>query len=97
MSHPGRMFLPGLGNGAGAMIKLGGGMETFLGSLGTVVAVYLMLRAELRDVRGELREEIRGLRGEIRDVRIELGGKIDRLGEQLLQHVQQGHPPHQAA
>ena len=76
-------------------------METFLGSLGTVVAVYLMLRAELRDVRGEMRSELSLLRGEVRTeistLRTELGGKIDRLGEQLMQHVQQGHPPHQAA
>ncbi len=65
-------------------------METFLGALGVVVTLFVALRTEFRS-------EIKELRGEIRDLRNELGGKLDRLSEQLLQHVQQGHPPHQAA
>lgn len=69
-------------------------METFFGALGTVVALFVALRAkfrsEVRDVRGELR----GLRDEIRGLRAELGRKIDRLSDHLLQHIQQGHPPH---
>ncbi|MGH8994168.1 MAG: hypothetical protein ACRDZ7_21875 [Acidimicrobiia bacterium] len=72
-------------------------METFLGSLGTVLAVYLMLRSEMRDLRTEIRSVRTEMSSEISSLRTELGGKIDRLGELLLQHVQQGHPPHQAA
>jgi hypothetical protein len=122
MSHPADTLPPVSGNGAGSTDKLGGGMETFFGALGAMVALYVMLRVErtgletkltrletnLREeisgvrgeisgLRGDVASEISGLRGEIASVRTELGGKIDRLGEILLLHVQQGHPPHQAA
>lgn len=86
-------------------------METFVGALGTVVAVFVMMRmervefrSEFRDLRTEvkdLRTEMHGirdeLRGEIRATRVELGAKIDAVATELLHHVQQGHPPHHAA
>jgi hypothetical protein len=133
MSHPVDTLRPVSGNGAGSTDKLGGGMETFFGALGAMVALYVMLRvertgletkltrletnlreeisgvrgeisglrgdvaSEISGLRGDVASEISGLRGEIASVRTELGGKIDRLGEILLLHVQQGHPPHQAA
>ena len=76
-------------------------MDMFLGVLGIAVTVFVALitlfmalraefRSELRDVRDELRRETR-------DLRVDLSGKMDRLSDQLLQHIQQGHPPHQAA
>lgn len=83
-------------------------METFFGALGTVVAVYLLLRAERTELRAEisalrteLHAEITALRTELRTEMREgfaaVNARIDHLVGEFARHVHEGHPPHQAA
>ncbi len=58
-------------------------METFWGALGTVIAIYVLLRAERTELRGEIRSLDDRLSGGIRSLDDRLGGEIRALDEKF--------------
>lgn len=58
-------------------------METLWGALGTVIAIYVLLRAERIELRGEIRTLDERLSGDIRTLDERLSGGIRALDEKM--------------